>query len=142
MGCPWREEPSPDYLAALDAERDELPFYSQVFDFAGEQGLAPLYSAVASEDEWDEYEWRWSLNGERYAAQHVEEPEAAGLLDWIRRGRDRHLRRGGRETLGFGLFLFREEEALSGPPCSSAGTTGRGRRGEKSCPTRIRTSTN
>jgi hypothetical protein len=31
---------------------------------------------------------------------------AEELLAWVRAGRDRYLAPGGRDTLGFGLFLF------------------------------------
>jgi SAM-dependent methyltransferase len=102
----WRQEPSEAYLAALEASRDEMPDYAGVFEAAARHGLAPRYAVTASVDDFDRYEWRWSLNGERYAAAHPAEPGVEEFLAWIRNGRRRYVELGGRDTLGFGLFLF------------------------------------
>jgi hypothetical protein len=102
----WRQPPGADYLDALGATADELPDLAG-FVAAGEAvGLTPLYAVTTSVEEFDRYEWRWSLNGERYAAAHPDEPGVGEFLAWIRNGRRRYLELGGRETLGFGLFLF------------------------------------
>jgi hypothetical protein len=69
--------------------------------------LTPLYAVVSSAADFDRYEWRWSLNGERYASEHPDEPGIDDFLAWIRNGRRRYVELGGRDTLGFGLFLFR-----------------------------------
>jgi SAM-dependent methyltransferase len=103
----WRREPSDEYLEALGATRDELEDYAGTIRRAAELGLTPLYAVTASVDDFDRYEWSWSLNGERYAAEHPDEPGVGDFLDWIRAGRRRYLELGGRDTLGFGLFLFR-----------------------------------
>jgi SAM-dependent methyltransferase len=103
----WRREPDPAYLAALGATREDLSDYGGTIA-AGEQlGLTPLHAVVASVDDFDRYEWQWSRNGERFAAAHPDEPGVDEFLAWIRAGRRRYVARGGRETLGFGLFLFR-----------------------------------
>lgn len=102
----WRREPSDEYLAALGAERDELSDYAGTIRAGEEEGLTPLYAVVSSVEDFDRYEWRWSLNGERYAAAHPDEPGVEAFLAWIRNGRRRYVELGGRETLGFGLFLF------------------------------------
>lgn len=103
----WRREPSQEYLEALGATRDELEDYAGTIRRAAELALTPLYAVTASVDDFDRYEWSWSLNGERFAAEHPEEPGVGKFLEWIRRGRRRYLELGGRDTLGFGLFLFR-----------------------------------
>jgi SAM-dependent methyltransferase len=102
----WRADPSRAYLAALEAKRDEMPDYPGLFAAAAEHGLEPRYAVTASVDDFDRYEWRWSLNGERYAAAHAGEPGVDDFLAWIRNGRRRYVELGGRHTLGFGLFLF------------------------------------
>lgn len=104
----WRREPREEYLAALGATRDELGSCDDVVAAGERAGLTPRHSVVSSTDDWDRYEERWSLNGERYATAHAGEPGVDEFLAWIRAGRDRYLRLGGRETLGFGLFLFRK----------------------------------
>src|SRR5205085_12298625 len=96
-----------EYLDALGAGNDELDDYAGTIRRGVELGLTPEYAVTASVDDFDHYEWSWSRNGERYAAQHPDEAGVDGFLEWIRAGRRRSLELGGRDTLGFGLFLFR-----------------------------------
>jgi SAM-dependent methyltransferase len=103
----WRREPSEEYLAALEATRDEFGDYAGTVRRGEELGLSPVYVVTADVDDFDRYEWTWSLNGERYAAAHPDEPGVGDFLAWIRGGRRRYVELGGRDTLGFGLFLFR-----------------------------------
>jgi SAM-dependent methyltransferase len=103
----WRQEPSPEYVDALEATRDELADYAGTIRSGEELGLTPVYAVTAGVDDFDHYEWSWSLNGERYAAAHPDEPGLEEFLEWIRAGRRRYVDLGGRDTLGFGLFLFR-----------------------------------
>jgi SAM-dependent methyltransferase len=103
----WRQPPSGTYLGALGATEDDLSDYPGMIAAGVELGLTPLYVTTSSVDDFDRYEWQWSANGERYAAAHSGEPGVDDLLAWIRRGRNRYVNLGGRETLGFGLFLFR-----------------------------------
>ena len=56
--------------------------------------------------DWDRYEWRYLATVERWAAEHEADPQRAGFLERARAGRDRYLG-GGREQLGFGIYLFR-----------------------------------
>ncbi len=103
----WRGEPSSEYLDALGAKREELDDYAGTVRRGEELGLTPVYAVTASIDDFDRYEWSWSLNGERYAGEHPDEPGVEEFLEWIRAGRRRYVELGGRDTLGFGLFLFR-----------------------------------
>ncbi|MGH3092619.1 MAG: SAM-dependent methyltransferase [Gaiellaceae bacterium] len=104
----WRREPSAAYLEALGAERDELAGHDGLVAAAREAGLELVEALESSETDWERYERRWAQNGERWAADHPEHPEREELLAWIGNGRHRFERLGGRETLGFGLFLFRK----------------------------------
>jgi SAM-dependent methyltransferase len=98
----WRREPTPEYLDALGgATPDEFADYAGLIRTGIEAGLTPLYAVVAGERDWDRYEWTLVLNGERSG-----DPDVRA---WVRAGRDRYLAPGGRETLGFGLFLFRRD---------------------------------
>ncbi|HEX2045785.1 MAG TPA: class I SAM-dependent methyltransferase [Gaiellaceae bacterium] len=103
----WRREPASEYLRALGAERDELPDHDGLVAAAAAAGLALAVALESSEADWERYERRWAANGERWAAENPGHPGRAELLAWIENGRDRFERLGGRETLGFGLFLFR-----------------------------------
>ncbi len=96
----WRREPSAEYLDTLGgATRDELPDYGGLFAAAREAGLTALWSCVASERDWDRYEWTQVLNAERHGAEQLRQRAAAA--------RRRLTMPHGRETLGFALVLLR-----------------------------------
>ena len=102
----WKRDPHADYLAAIGATRVEFTDHAGNVARAVEEGLVPLYSAVSSDDEWDRYEGLYLRAVERYIAAHPEDPDTPLFRDHIRRWRDSYLR-WGRDTLGFGLYLFR-----------------------------------
>ena len=96
----WRSQPTPEYLDALGgATEDELSDYGGLFDAAEAAGLTPLWSCVASERDWDRYEWTQVLNAERHGGKQ--------LLERADAARRRLSMSGGRETLGFALVLLR-----------------------------------
>ena len=95
----WRRPPSEAYLEALGgASPDELAGYGGLLRAAEEAGLVPLHAWVASEADWDSYEWRLILNSERSGLPELHERAA--------RARGRLGLPGGRETLGFALLLL------------------------------------
>ena len=102
----WREEPSAEYLVALGAAREELKDYEGTIQAAVEVGLDLKRAVTSSIEDWDAYEDAWARNGERYADAHEDEEGVDELRGWIANGRARYRELGGRETLGFGLFLF------------------------------------
>jgi hypothetical protein len=106
----WRRPPSPEYLDALGgASADELPDYGGLMRAAEQAGLTPVYSSVASEADWDRYEWLLILNAERWAAAHAADPGAEVMRERAGRARERMTMPGGRETLGFALVLLRRD---------------------------------
>jgi hypothetical protein len=94
-------------LAALGATRDELPGWAGLVRTASVPGLRAVWASVASEADWDRYEWTLIANGERWASEHPDDPAAADVLAWVDAARERLLAPGGRETIGFGLVLLR-----------------------------------
>jgi len=115
----WRREPSAAYLAALGAGRDDLADYEGLVAAAREEGLELVESLESTEGDWERYERRWAENGERWAAEHPGHPGRDELLAWIRNGRDRFERLGGRETLGFALLLLRRPPTRAPSPGSA-----------------------
>lgn len=101
----WRSTPSQAYLDGLGAELSSYHDHAGNV-FAGEAaGLVPMHAVVASEEDWDAYEWRYSRSIERYAIEHPDDPDVPAMRDRIRKWR-RIVLTGGREYLGFGLYLF------------------------------------
>jgi SAM-dependent methyltransferase len=97
----WQREPAPEFLDALGgATADELPDYSGLFATAEDAGLTALWSCVASERDWDRYEWTQVLNAERHGGEQLRERAAAA--------RRRLTLPAGRQTLGFALVLLRQ----------------------------------
>jgi len=101
----WVQPPAPEYLAHLEATDDEFRDHRGNVQAGVDAGLIPLHAFVASPDEWDEYEWKYSRSIERYALEQPGDPDVPAMLERIRRWRDGYLR-WGRDTLGFGVYLF------------------------------------
>jgi SAM-dependent methyltransferase len=108
----WAHEPTDAYLQALGgASRDELPDFAGLVRAGDRHGLTAVHVRVASEADWDRYEWTLIANGERYLAEHgsggSDFPEADDLRAWVGAARDRITAPGGRGTMGFALVLLR-----------------------------------
>jgi len=101
----WKRPPSDPFRAGLGPV---AALYASHADYvhAGEAaGLAPLYAAVSSDQDWDEYAWRYSTAVEAYAAARPNDAEAQAMRARIAGWRKLYLAEG-REVLGFGLYLF------------------------------------
>jgi cyclopropane fatty-acyl-phospholipid synthase-like methyltransferase len=104
----WAREPTDAYLQALGgATRDELPDFAGLVRAGDRHGLTAVHVRVASEADWDRYEWTLIANGERFLAKHADAPEADDLRAWVGAARDRITAPGGRGTMGFALVLLR-----------------------------------
>jgi ubiquinone/menaquinone biosynthesis C-methylase UbiE len=103
----WKQRPSHDYLQALGGAKEaDLKYHDENVRVAEELGLVPLWSYVANEDDWDEYEWLYSSSIENYCHENPNDPDCIVMLERIRAWRRTYLQ-WGRDTLGFGLYLFR-----------------------------------
>lgn len=102
----WKQKPSQDYLYALGAGETELRSHFENVKAGEDAGLIPLWASVASEDDWDEYEWLYSMSIENYCHEHPDDPDIGAMLAKIRTWRRTYLQ-WGRDTLGFALYLFR-----------------------------------
>jgi cyclopropane fatty-acyl-phospholipid synthase-like methyltransferase len=106
----WAREPTDPYLEALGgATRDELTDYPGLVRAGEPHGLTSVYVRVATEADWDRYEWTLTANGERFVAEHPDAPEVAELREWNDAARNRVLGPGGRGTMGFALVLMRRQ---------------------------------
>lgn len=101
----WKAEPSAAFKAGLGPV---AALYASHADYvaAGEAaGLVPLYAAVSSEQDWDEYAWRYSTAVEAHAAANPGDVEAQAMRARIQVWRKLYLAEG-RRAMGFGLYLF------------------------------------
>ncbi len=101
----WKRKAPSEYLAVLNGGEFGYVDHRGNVQAGIDAGLVPMHAAVASDDEWDEYEWKYARSIERYVREQPDDPDAAAMLERIRRWRDAYLR-WGRDTLGFGAYLF------------------------------------
>ena len=102
----WKQKPSSEYIVVLGGDESELTSHEQNIQTAEELDLVPLWASVASDDEWDEYEWRYRMNIENFAHENPDDPDHGVMLERIRAWNHAYIA-WGRATLGFGLYLFR-----------------------------------
>lgn len=101
----WKRPPSDTMRAGLGPVAALYASHTE-YVLAGEAaGLTPLYAAVSSDQDWDEYAWRYSTAVEAYAAERRGDPQAEAMRQRIVAWRRLYLAEG-RETMGFGLYLF------------------------------------
>ncbi len=101
----WKRPPDDEYLAVLGGTREEFTGHEGNIANGAALGLNPLAAEVSSLEEWDAYEDLYADAVERYAREHPDDTDAPAMLDHVRRWH-RAYRRWGRETLGFGFYLF------------------------------------
>ncbi len=102
----WRTEPGAEYLGLLGARRDEMTTHDLNAMAGVDLDMQPLWSGSASQQDWDRYEFGYFATVDRWAAAHPDDPDRDAFVEQARLVRDRYLR-GGRDCLGFGVYLFR-----------------------------------
>ena len=103
----WKRTPDPAYLAVLGAGPDDYRDHAGNVAAGVEEGLTPLYACASSEEEWDHYEGLYGRAVERYVLTHPDDADGQEMRQRNRRWREAYLR-WGRDTLGFGLYLFQK----------------------------------
>ena len=101
----WRQDPDPEYLDRLKATADEMTTHEETIAAGEAEGLTPCDAWVSSQRDWDRYEDLYARTVETWVATHGDDPDASEARERIRRWRETYLR-WGRDTLGFGLYLF------------------------------------
>lgn len=102
----WRRDPDHEYLERLGATPDEMMTHEDTLAAGEEFGLMPRGSWTSSQRDWDGYEELYARTVETYVATHPDDPDQAAMRERIALWRETY-RRWGRDTLGFGLYLFR-----------------------------------
>jgi ubiquinone/menaquinone biosynthesis C-methylase UbiE len=101
----WKKPPSDMFKAGLGPVAQLYASHAQYVAAGEAAGLTPLYAAVSSDQDWDEYAWRYSTAVETYAAERPDDPEAQAMRARIQGWRRLYLAEG-RAVMGFGLYLF------------------------------------
>ena len=104
-GC-WKRDPDPEYLHRLGATADEMTTHEGMQAAGSRQGLEPRGAWLSSDRDWDRYEDLYARTVETWVATHPDDPDAPAMRERIRQWRETYAR-WGRDTLGFGLYLFR-----------------------------------
>jgi SAM-dependent methyltransferase len=102
----WRQPPSPEYLAAADLRVDEFDTHAANVAAGERLGLTPLYAMPGTAEDFDRYEALQWRAADAWARMHPDDPDRAELLERVIRDRHAYLT-WGRDTLGWGLYLFR-----------------------------------
>jgi len=101
----WKSDPDPGYLSVLGGTREEFTDHAGNIRAGTDRGLTLIDSWISSEQEWDEYEDLYARTIERHLVEFPDDPDRVAMKERIERWQDGY-RRWGRDTLGFGLYLF------------------------------------
>ena len=105
---------SPEYRAVIGDFPPEGRTHASNVAAGKKLGLVPLAAWTSSADEWDHFEWSFQRVLERRASLRPPNPEADAKLERRRAWMDAYLQ-WGRETLGYGTYLFQRPQAQPGP---------------------------
>jgi len=96
---------SPEYRAVIGDFPPDNRTHAANVGIGKDLGLVPLAAWTSNLDEWDQFEWGLQRSIERLAAEGEVTPEATAKLNRRRLWMDAYLQ-WGRETLGYGTYLF------------------------------------
>jgi SAM-dependent methyltransferase len=105
----WIHQPDPEYLVSSGMTADLCSTMEGSLAIAREEGLTPLYLQPSRIEDWDRYQFLQLRAAERHAVAHPDDPDVPDLLDRARKENDEYLR-WGRDTLGWGIHVFRRSD--------------------------------
>lgn len=98
----WQQEPSPEYLQIMGGENPHFDYLTTV-DIAIEEEFVPLYVCRSNEDEWDDFESRYTQKGYLKALDHADQEAFDQTQKW-----QRGYLRWGHATMGFAFLLLQK----------------------------------
>lgn len=102
----WKKIPQKEYLDILGISAETFLSYSDNIKLAQASGLACEFDQAVTAEDWDYFETNYVSSIESYCHQHPEDPDCSWMS--IRATNMKAVyEEYGRETLGFGLYLFR-----------------------------------
>ena len=102
----WRREPSQMLRMILGPTAAVYGSHTDYIRAGEAAGLEPLYATTSTEQEWDEYAWRYSWALEQHLHAYPEDPDGAIIANRAQGWRALYVQEG-RDAMGFGLYLFR-----------------------------------
>ena len=101
----WKQTPNKDYLDFIGDPVGIYNTHEENIQQAEAIGFTPLYATTSSQDEWDHFEWSFLMKAEYSVINNPDSNTAKEKLNKIREW-NRHYRKYGRTTMGFGFYLF------------------------------------
>jgi len=105
----WKREPSEMVRLLLGPGVANYAPHADCVRAGEAADLLPLYATTSSEQEWDEYAFRYTTALENHVRDHPDDPDAAELRNRAQGWRGLYLHEG-RDSMGFGLYLFRKPD--------------------------------
>lgn len=102
----WRQEPSGDYLEALECAREDFGSHSSNAEAGEQRGMELVHTIVSSKDDWDRYEGLQWFAADGYARIHPDDPDLTEVAERVSKSKAAYLR-WGRDTLGWAIYMFR-----------------------------------
>jgi SAM-dependent methyltransferase len=102
----WLREPGDILRGLIGPTAGFYQSHAASVEAGGAAGLRPIYATTASDQEWDEYAWRYATAVEDHLRDHPDDPDAAALRGRVQAWRALYLHQA-RGVMGFGLYLFR-----------------------------------
>ena len=106
----WQQEPSAEYLQALECARDDFGSHVSNAEAGEQRGMELVHTFVSNKDDWDRYEGLQWFAAAEYARTHPDDPDVAEMAERVSRAKTAYLR-WGRDTLGWAIYVF----GLRGP---------------------------
>ncbi len=104
----WIREPGDEYLAEPGTpKREEFANHHDNVVVGEEEGMAPLYTSVSNQDDWDRYTTLQWYAADEFARAHPDDPDVPEILAKQTHGREVYLK-WERDTLGWAMYLFRK----------------------------------
>ena len=101
----WKQNPEQAYLDFLGDPAGIYNSHEQNIQQAESLGFIPMYAATSNQDEWDHFEWCFRMKAEQGL---IAAPGNEAAQEKVKRVREwnRYYRKFGRDTMGFGFYLY------------------------------------
>lgn len=100
-----KQPASPEYRAMLGDSMPDSLTHSHIVELGKQAGLIPLAAWTSSLAEWDDFEWNYQRIIESKAERN--DPVGVKKLEARRSWMNAYLA-GGRDTLGYGIYIFKK----------------------------------